>query len=99
MASDRENLSRKMAAIVHADVAGSTALVQLDEVLAHERIYDAFTRFSQSIEQYGGTVHEIRGDALVAEFPRASDAVCAALAFQASHSQAIEQLRDEILAP
>ncbi|GEM_PF-6796003 len=33
MASDRGNLSRKMA-IVYADVTGSTALVQLDEVLA-----------------------------------------------------------------
>ena len=36
------------------------------------------------------------GDALVAEFPRASDAVCAGLAFQASHSQVLEQLDDEI---
>lgn len=34
MASDRGNLSRKMVAIVYADVTGSTALVQLDEVLA-----------------------------------------------------------------
>ena len=78
MVSGQGHLSRKMAAIVHADVAGSTGLVQLDESLAHERIQEAFNRFSQSIEHYGGTVHEIRGDALVAEFPRASDAVCAA---------------------
>ena len=55
MVSDRGNLSRKMAAIVHADVTGSTALVQLDESLAHERINDAFNRFSRSIEQYAGT--------------------------------------------
>jgi hypothetical protein len=46
MAADRGNLSRKMAAIVHADVTGSTALVQLDEALAHERINAAFGRFS-----------------------------------------------------
>jgi adenylate cyclase len=96
MAADRGNLSRKMAAIVHADVTGSTALVQLDEALAHERINAAFGRFSQSIEQYGGTVHEIRGDALVAEFPRASDAVCAALAFQESHNEVLGNLDDEI---
>ena len=97
MASDRGNLSRKMAAIVHADVAGSTALVQLDETLAHERINQAFSRFSQSIENYGGTVHEIRGDALVAEFPRASDAVCAALAFQERHHQVLAELKDAIV--
>jgi len=97
MAADRGNLSRKMAAILHADVSGSTALVQLDEALAHERINAAFGRFSQSIEQYGGAVHEIRGDALVAEFPRASDAVCAALAFQESHHEVLENLNDEIM--
>lgn len=96
MASDRGNLSRKMAAIVHADITGSTALVQLDEALAHERINDSFSRFSQSIERYGGTVHEVRGDALVAKFSRASDAVCAALAFQESHNQVLAELQDEI---
>jgi len=85
-----------MAAILHADVTGSTALVQLDEALAHERINAAFGRFSRSIEQYGGTVHEIRGDALVAELPRASDAVCASLAFQESHNEVLENLDDEI---
>ncbi len=96
MASSQGHLSRKMAAILHADVAGSTVLVQLDESVAHERINGAFSRFSQYIERYGGTTHEIRGDALVAEFPRASDAVCAALAFQKSHAQYLEQLNDEI---
>ena len=96
MASDREHPSLKMAAILHADVAGSTALVQLDESLTHERINDSFTRFARTIDQYGGTVHEIRGDALVAEFPRASNAVCAALAFQASHTEQLEQLTDKI---
>lgn len=65
MGSHRGNLSRKMASIVHADVTGSTALVQLDEALAHEWINESFSRFSQSIEQYGGTVHELRGDELV----------------------------------
>ena len=69
MVSDRGNLSRKMAAIVHADVASSTKLMKLDEALANERINDAFRRFSQSIKHYGGTVHEIRGDALVAPNP------------------------------
>lgn len=91
-----ESPTRKLAVILHADVAGSTALVQLDETLAHERITDAFNRFASAIGRYEGTVHEIRGDALVAEFARASDAVCAALAFQQSHTAQRAQLSDEI---
>jgi len=60
MAKDR--LSGKLAVILHADVAGSTALVQKDEQLAHERIQDAFRRFGQTIEQYQGRVLELRGN-------------------------------------
>ena len=68
--------SRKLAVILHADVVGSTALVHLDETRAHQRIQDVFRRLSETTNAYGGVAHEIRGDALVAEFPRASDAVC-----------------------
>lgn len=75
---------------------GSTALAQLDEVLAHERIRDTFSRFSDTISRYGGNAREIRGDALVAEFARASDAVSVSLAFQSSNFAHIESLTDEI---
>jgi len=92
----KESLSGKLAVILHADVAGSTALVQLDEKLAHERIQDAFGRFSETIEKYQGHVVELRGDALLAEFERASDAVIAALAFQAEHANFIAQLDDDL---
>lgn len=77
--------SRKLAVILHADVVGSTVLVQQDESLAHQRIQDVFRRLSETTNAYGGVAHEIRGDALVAEFPRASDAVCAAIKFQAEN--------------
>jgi len=92
----KESLSGKLAVILHADVAGSTALVQLDEKLTHERIQDAFGRFSETIEKYQGHVVELRGDALLAEFERASDAVIAALAFQAEHANFIAQLDDDL---
>ena len=88
--------SGKLAVILHADVAGSTTLVQQDEHLAHERIQDAFRRFSDSITQYQGRVRELRGDALLAEFDRASDAVCAALDFQQHHNESLKHLNDEI---
>ncbi len=94
MAKDR--LSGKLRVILHADVAGSTALVQQDEQLAHERIQDAFRHFSGSIERYMGTVLELRGDALLAEFERASDAVTAALAFQVDHTYHLSQLKDDL---
>ena len=57
----------KLAVILHADVAGSTRLVQMDERLAHERIQGAFREFAEAISSGGGRTHEIRGDAMLAE--------------------------------
>ncbi|MFT5114271.1 MAG: adenylate cyclase [Parasphingorhabdus sp.] len=90
------HLSGKLAVILHADVVGSTQLVQQDEQLAHERIQDAFRRFSETIGKYHGRVQELRGDALLAEFARASDAITAALAFQASHQDHLAGFDDDI---
>ncbi len=94
MAKDR--LSRKLAVILHADVVGSTLLVQKNEALAHERIQAAFNRFSETIISNGGIAREIRGDALVAEFERASDAVTASLAFQILNRDLNSVIKDEI---
>lgn len=91
-----EESSRKLAVLLHADVVDSTTLVRLDETLAHARIQDAFERFSQTITQHNGTAQEIRGDALVAEFSRASDAVAAALEFQNANASHNAELADEI---
>ncbi len=88
--------SGKLAVILHADVVGSTALVQQDEHLAHERIQEAFRRFGETIANYQGQVRELRGDALLAEFERASDAVTAALAFQVDHTYHLSRLKDEV---
>ena len=94
MAKDR--LPDKLAVILHADVAASTRLVQLDEHLAHERIQDSFRRFGQFIEIYRGKILELRGDALLAEFERASDATSATLAFQASQADYLVNLDDDV---
>jgi adenylate cyclase len=91
-----EGLSRKLAVLLHADVVGSTALVQSNEILAHQRIQDTFRRFSETIVSHGGTAHEIRGDAIVAEFTKASDAVSASLAFQEANRAHNDDLPDEI---
>jgi len=71
-----------LSVILHADVAGSTELVHRDEVRAYELIQAAFEELSSTVDAYNGFTREIRGDALVAEFTRASDAICAALRFQ-----------------
>jgi class 3 adenylate cyclase len=81
---------------MHADVVGSTTLVQLDESLAHQRIQDTFRRISDTIASHAGTTHEIRGDALVAEFSRVSDAVSASTAFQIA-STAHKEFQDDAL--
>jgi adenylate cyclase len=91
-----EHRTRKLAVILHADVVGSTALVQRDEALAHKRIQDVFHRFSGTIESYNGRPLELRGDALIAEFSRASDAVESSLAFQAENSRFNSTLADEV---
>jgi adenylate cyclase len=94
MAKDR--LSGKLVVILHADVAGSTALVQQDEQLTHERIQGTFHRLGDTITTYHGHVRELRGDALLAEFDRASDAVTAALAFQTEQVDSNKKLNDHI---
>ena len=91
-----EHSQRKLAVILHADVVGSTHLVQKNESVAHHRIQDAFRRFSATIEAYNGVTHELRGDALVAEFARASDAVSAALLFQNQNVEHNAALKDDI---
>lgn len=92
----QDRLSGKLAVILHADVAGSTQMVQQDEHLAHRRIQDTFQRFSTKIKEYSGKVLELRGDALLAEFERPSDAVSATLAFQSSQSEFLSSLNDDL---
>lgn len=88
--------SRKLAVLLHADIVGSTSLVKLDESLAHQRIQDTFRRFSETIGRHGGITREIRGDALVAEFSRASDAITAATGFQISNTAHNQELTDDV---
>jgi adenylate cyclase len=86
----------RLAVILHADVVESTTLVRTDERLAHQRIQAAFRDVGALVERYGGTVNEVRGDALVAEFARASDAVLAALAAQDENGNRLAGLEDGV---
>ena len=51
----------KLAVILHADIVGSTALVQKNEQIAHERIHAVLNRLSQSVSEHAGIAHEVRG--------------------------------------
>ncbi len=93
---EKGGLSGRLAVILHADVAGSTGLVQQDEQIAHRQIQDTFRRFGDIIKQYHGRVRELRGDAILAEFERASGAVSAALAFQAKQNKYPTKVDDDI---
>jgi adenylate cyclase len=84
----------RLAVILHADVVESTTLVRQDERLAHQRIQAVFRDVASLVGRYGGTVNELRGDALVAEFSRASDAVLAALAAQEANRAHLSGLED-----
>ena len=86
----KQHRTGKLAVILHADIAGSTQLVHQDEQLAHQRIQESFRRLSSTVTRYHGHVHELRGDALLAVFERASGAVSAALAFQQEHTRDID---------
>ena len=92
----RDSQSGKLAVILHADVIDSTRMVQLDEHLLHQRIQDTFRRFGDTISEYSGRVLESRGDAILAEFGRPSDAVSATLTFQQNQSDYLSTLGDEI---
>ena len=91
-----EEPARKLAVLLHADVIGSTLLVQLNETIAHARIQDVFKRFDLTITKHNGTTQEIRGDALVAEFSKASDAVTAALEFQSANTVHNKGITDDV---
>lgn len=91
-----DQLSSKLAVILHADVVDSTSLVTKNEKIAHERIHKTFQKFSNTIDEHRGKTHEVRGDALVADFDRASDAVAAAIVFQSLNKDTNASIEDDI---
>jgi TolB-like protein/Flp pilus assembly protein TadD len=72
--------TRRLAAIVAADVAGYTRLMGADEEGTHERLTAHLTQFVHpKLEEHRGRVVKNTGDGFLAEFPSVVDAVrCAA---------------------
>lgn len=87
-----DNLTRKHAVLIYADVTDSAELLKRDQGLSRQRMREAFHGFAEMISIYTGTVRAYRGDSLVADFERPSHAVAAALSFQRRN-----HLRNELL--
>jgi class 3 adenylate cyclase/TolB-like protein len=78
-----DRLPRKLAAILYADVAGYSRLTGADEDATHKTLNKYLDLFSQTIESHRGQVMHFAGDAILARFEAALDALsCASVAQQ-----------------
>jgi class 3 adenylate cyclase len=88
-------VKRRLAAILCADVAGYTRLMNADEVAtlrllaAHREITDRL------IAQHDGRIANTAGDSILAEFPSALDAAQCALAIQERHAVVNAEMPEE----
>ena len=74
-----ERLPRKLAAILYADVAGYSQLTGEDEDGTHRRLSRYLDQLSDEIAQHLGRVVHYAGDAVLADFPTATDALACAV--------------------
>ena len=87
-------LPRKLAAILYADVAGYSRLTGEDEDETHHRLSEYLDLFSDLVAQHQGTVVHYAGDAVLAEFSTATDALQCASAIQNDLSDRNQPLPD-----
>ncbi|MDH3673177.1 MAG: tetratricopeptide repeat protein [Gammaproteobacteria bacterium] len=79
-----ECLTRKLAAILYADVAGYSRMMGEDEEGTHLRLREYLDEFSDLIQSHNGNVVKYAGDAALAEFATVTEAMtCAAQVQQA----------------
>ncbi|MGQ0672856.1 MAG: tetratricopeptide repeat protein [Hyphomicrobium sp.] len=77
-------MNRKIAAILAADIAGYSRLVSEDEEEAVRRLASYRAVFDDFIKRFNGRIFNTAGDAVLAEFPSAVDAVRCAVDVQES---------------
>jgi adenylate cyclase len=75
---------RKLAAILAADVAGYSGLMERDEAGALAAVKAAFAVLDPRVAAHGGRVFKLMGDGALAEFASVVEAVECALAVQAA---------------
>jgi len=82
MSNETGKVTRKLRAILSADVKGYSLLMADDEVFTIRTLIEYRKIMSDLIQQYSGRVVDNPGDNLLAEFSSAVDAVEAAVAIQ-----------------
>jgi len=82
--TDPSNRRRKLTAILSADVVGYSRLMAADEAATVETLKAYRDIITRLVARHGGRVVNAPGDALLAEFPSAVEAVQAAIEIQQS---------------
>jgi len=77
-----QSVTRKLAAILHADVKGYSRLIGEDEVTTLRTVASYLERMRTLVGQHGGRAIGSRGDSLLAEFPSVVEAVQGAVEMQ-----------------
>jgi adenylate cyclase len=90
-----DRLKHKLAAILHADVVGYSRLTGEDEEGTYRLVRSGLDLFSESIQSHNGTVANYAGDAVLAEFPTASEALTCAAEVQQTLRARNENLPEE----
>jgi hypothetical protein len=95
-----ERVERRLSAILAADVAGYSRLMQSDKEGTHAKLTALLTEAVRpAIAEHGGRIVKNTGDGVLAEFPSAVEAVRAALQFQNHiHELTIGDLEDRRIA-
>ena len=91
--------SRKLAAILAADVAGYSRLMANDELGTHTRLKQVMTEvLKPSVKRHSGRIFKVMGDGALVEFSSVNKAVACAAEIQAALAKwgEKEQLKDAI---
>ncbi|MBC8023592.1 MAG: tetratricopeptide repeat protein [Burkholderiales bacterium] len=96
-AGDRTAPERKLAAIMLADIAGFSSLMEKDEAGTFERIRNLRAQLiAPRVAEHGGRIIKTTGDGFLAEFPSATSALQCAIAIQRqNHSQQLALPADQ----
>ena len=78
----KDSLKRKLSAILYTDVAGYSRLTGGDEEGTHRRVMEVLDYTSDEIKSVGGSVLRYAGDAILAEFTSAIEALKCAISIQ-----------------
>jgi adenylate cyclase len=88
-------MRRRLAAILCADAAEYSRLMNVDETSALRLLTAHRSLTDRLISEYSGRIANTAGDGIVAEFPSAADAVQCALAIQEKLAAANEQIPED----